>query len=156
MNIYKTAVNNPITTILVFFAIAIFGIFSLLKMPIDLLPHIDTTQIMVITAYPGASAIDIEENVTKPMENSLNSVDNLKHITSKSKENISIVTLEFEYGTDVEVATANIRDKLDMVSNALPDDVNTPIIFKFGTDDIPILLMAIKANESWSGLYKII
>ena len=156
MNIYKTAVHNPITMILVFVAIAIFGIFSLLKMPIDLLPHIDTTQIMVITAYPGASAIDIEENVTKPMENSLNSVDNLKHITSKSKENISIVTLEFQYGTDVEVATANIRDKLDMVTSALPDDVNTPIIFKFGTDDIPILLMSITANESWSGLAKII
>lgn len=156
MNIYKTSVNNPITTILVFATIAILGVFSYLKLPIDLFPHIDTTQIMVITAYPGASAVDIEENVTKPMENVLNSVDNLKHITSKSKENISVVTLEFEYGTDVEVATANIRDKLDMVSNSLPDDVNTPIIFKFGTDDIPIMLMSIKANESWSGLYKII
>lgn len=156
MNIYKTAVHNPISTILIFAAIAIFGIFSFMKLPIDLFPHIDTTQIMVITAYPGASAVDIEENVTKPMENVLNSVDHLKHITSKSKENLSIVTLEFEYGTDVEVATANIRDKLDMVSNNLPDDVVTPIIFKFGTDDIPILLMTIKANESWSGLYKII
>lgn len=156
MNIYKTAVHNPISTILIFAAIAIFGIFSFLKLPIDLFPHIDTTQIMVITAYPGASAVDIEENVTKPMENVLNSVDDLKHITSKSKENLSIVTLEFEYGTDVEVATANIRDKLDMVTNSLPDDIVTPIIFKFGTDDIPILLMSIKADESWSGLYKII
>lgn len=156
MNIYKTAVHNPISTILIFAAIAIFGIFSFLKLPIDLLPHIDTTHIMVITAYPGASAVDIEENVTKPMENVLNGVDDLKHITSKSKENLSIVTLEFEYGTDVEVATANIRDKLDMVTNSLPDDVNTPIIFKFGTDEIPILLMSIKADESWSGLYKII
>lgn len=156
MNIYKTAVHNPISTILIFAAIAIFGIFSFMKLPIDLFPHIDTTQIMVITAYPGASAVDIEENVTKPMENVLNSVDNLKHITSKSKENMSVVTLEFEYGTDVEVATANIRDKLDMVTNNLPDDIVTPIIFKFGTDDIPILLMTIKADESWSGLYKII
>lgn len=156
MNIYKTAVHNPISTILIFAAIAIFGVFSFLKLPIDLFPHIDTTQIMVITAYPGASAVDIEENVTKPMENVLNSVDHLKHITSKSKENISVVTLEFEYGTDVEVATANIRDKLDMVTNSLPDDVVTPIIFKFGTDDIPILLMSIKGDESWSGLYKII
>ncbi len=156
MNIYKTAVHNPISTILIFTAIAIFGIFSFVKLPIDLFPHIDTTQIMVITAYPGASAVDIEENVTKPMENVLNSVDHLKHITSKSKENISVVTLEFEYGTDVEVATANIRDKLDMVTNSLPDDIVTPIIFKFGTDDIPILLISIKAEESWSGLYKII
>ena len=67
MNIYKTAVHNPISTILVFATIAILGVFSYLKLPIDLLPHIDTTQIMVITAYPGASAVDIEENVTKPM-----------------------------------------------------------------------------------------
>ena len=156
MNIYKSAVNSPITTILIFVAIAIFGVFSLVKLPIDLMPYIETTRIMVITAYPGASAVDIEENVTKPLENNLNSVDDLKHITSNSKENISVVTLEFEYGTDIEVATANIRDKLDVAINSLPDDVETPIIFKFSTDDIPIMLMSIKADESWSGLYKII
>ena len=156
MNIYKSAVNNPITTILVFIAISIFGIFSLLKLPIDFFPRIETTNVMVITSYPGASAIDIEENVTRPLENTLNSVEDLKHITSKSKENISIVTLEFEYGTDIDVATANIRDKLDIATNILPDEVNKPIIFKFSTEEMPIMLMAIKANESWSGLYKII
>ena len=156
MNIYKTAVNNPITTILVFVAVALFGIFSLVKLPIDLLPRIDTPYIMVITAYPGASAEDIEENVSKPLENSLNSVDNLKHIMSKSKENISVVTMQFEYGVDPDVATNDVRDKLDVAKNNLPDEVNTPIIFKFSTDEIPILLMSIKANESWSGLYKII
>ena len=156
MNIYKTAVNNPITTILVFIAISIFGIFSLVKLPIDMFPHIETTNIMVITAYPGASAIDIEENVTRPLENTLNSVEDLKHIHSQSKENISIVVLEFEYGIDSDVATANIRDKLDVASNILPDDVDKPIIFKFSTEEMPIMLMAIKANESWSGLYKII
>ena len=156
MNIYKTAVNNPITTILVFIAISIFGIFSLVKLPIDFFPHIETTNIMVITAYPGASAIDIEENVTRPLENTLNSVEDLKHISSQSKENISIINLEFEYGIDSDVATANIRDKLDVASNILPDDVDKPIIFKFSTEEMPIMLLAIKANESWSGLYKII
>ena len=156
MNIYKTAVNNPITTILVFVAISIFGVFSLVKLPIDFFPHIETTNIMVITAYPGASAIDIEENVTRPLENTLNSVEDLKHISSQSKENISIVILEFEYGIDSDVATANIRDKLDIATNILPDDVDKPIIFKFSTEEMPIMLMAIKANESWSGLYKII
>lgn len=156
MNIYKTAVHNPISTILFFCAIAVMGVFSLMRLSVDLLPHIETTQVMVITSYAGASAIDIEENVTKPLENSLNSVDDLKHITSDSRENISVVTLEFEYGTDIEVATANIRDKLDMAINTLPDDVDTPIIFKFSTDDIPIMLMSVRAKESWSGLYKII
>ena len=156
MNIYKSAVNNPITTILVFVAISIFGIFSLVKLPIDFFPRIETTNVMVITSYAGASAVDIEENVTRPLENTLNSVEDLKHISSKSKENISIITLEFEYGTDIDVATANIRDKLDIATNILPDEVNKPIIFKFSTEEMPIMLMAIKANESWSGLYKII
>ena len=156
MNIYKSAVHNPITTILVFVAISIFGVFSLLKLPIDFFPRIETTNVMVITSYAGASAVDIEENVTRPLENTLNSVEDLKHITSKSKENISIVTLEFEYGTDIDVATANIRDKLDIATNILPDEVNKPIIFKFSTEEMPIMLMAIKANESWSGLAKII
>ena len=156
MNIYKTAVHNPITTILVFVAISIFGIFSLMKLPIDFFPRIETTNVMVITSYAGASALDIEENVTRPLENTLNSVEDLKHISSKSKENISIVTLEFEYGTDIDVATANIRDKLDIATNILPDEVNKPIIFKFSTEEMPIMLMSIKANESWSGLYKII
>ncbi len=156
MNIYKSAVNNPITTILIFIAISIFGIFSFTKLPIDFFPHIETTNIMVITAYPGASAIDIEENVTRPLENTLNSVEDLKHIHSQSKENISIVVLEFEYGIDSDIATANIRDKLDVATNILPDDVDKPIIFKFSTEEAPIMLMSIKAEESWSGLYKII
>ena len=156
MNIYKTAVNNPITTILIFIAVALFGIFSLVKLPIDFMPRIDTPYIMVITAYPGASAEDIEENVSKPLENSLNGVDNLKHISSKSKENISTVFLQFEYGTDNDVATNDVRDKLDMAKNSLPDEANTPILFKFSTDEMPIMLLSVKAEESWSGLYKII
>lgn len=156
MNIYKTAVNNPITTILVFITVALFGIFSLVKLPIDFMPRIDTPYIMVITAYPGASAEDIEENISKPLENSLNGVDNLKHISSKSKENISTVFLQFEYGTDNDVATNDVRDKLDMAKNNLPDEANTPILFKFSTDEMPIMLLSVKAEESWSGLYKII
>ncbi len=156
MSIYQSAVKKPITTALIYVAIAIFGIFSIAQIPIDLLPDIETNSIMVMTTYEGASASDIENNVTKPLENTLNSVSDLKHITSQSKENISIITLEFEYGIDIDVATNDVRDKLDMVTSALPDEVETPIIFKFGTDDIPILLLSVTADESTSGLYKIL
>ncbi|MEG0518091.1 MAG: efflux RND transporter permease subunit [Bacteroidales bacterium] len=156
MSIYQTAVKKPVSTALVFVAIAIFGVFSLMQIPIDLYPEIDTNSIMVMTTYQGASASDIENNVTKPLENTLNSVSNLKHITSQSKENISIITLEFEYGIDIDVATNDVRDKLDMVSSMLPDDVENPIIFKFGADDIPILLLSVTAQESTNGLYKIL
>ena len=83
-------------------------------------------------------------------------MEHLKHITSNSKENISIITLEFEYGYDIDVLTNSVRDKLDMVSSMLPDDAETPIIFKFSTDMIPIVLLSAQANESLPGLYKIL
>ena len=156
MSLYSSAVKKPVTTILVFVAVVIIGLFSLLKLPIDLYPDIDTNTIMVMTTYSGASSQDIEQNVTRPLENTLNSVEHLKHITSNSKENISIITLEFEYGYDIDVLTNSVRDKLDMVSNMLPDDAETPIIFKFSTDMIPIVLLSAQANESLPGLYKIL
>ena len=156
MSLYEGAVKKPIMTSLCFLAVVIFGLFSLSKLPIDLYPDIDTNTIMVMTAYPGASASDIENNVTRPLENTLNAVSNLKHITSRSSENMSLITLEFEFGNDIDVLTNDVRDKLDMVSSQLPDDVENPIIFKFSTDMIPIVLLSVQANESQAALYKIL
>ena len=156
MSLYEGAVKKPIMTSLCFLAVVIFGLFSLSKLPIDLYPDIDTNTIMVMTAYPGASASDIENNVTRPLENVLNSVSDLKHITSRSSENMSLITLEFEFGNDIDVLTNDVRDKLDMVSSELPDDAENPIIFKFSTDMIPIVLLSVQANESQSALYKIL
>lgn len=156
MSLYESAVKKPIMTSLLFVAVAILGVFSLFKLPIDLYPDIDTNTIMVFTAYSGASADDIEQNVTRPLENTLNSVEHLKHLTSKSRENISVITLEFEYGYDIDVETNDVRDKLDMVSSSLPDDANTPIIFKFSTDMIPIMMLSVQANQSMNALYKLL
>ena len=156
MSLYSSSVKRPVTTILVFVALIVLGLFSLKNLPIDLFPDIETNTIMVMTSYAGTSASDIEQNVTRPLENSLNSVEHLKHITSNSRENISIVTLEFEYGYDIETLTNNVRDKLDMVSSMLPDDANTPIIFKFSSDMIPIVMLSVEAGQSMPGLYKIL
>ena len=156
MSLYGSAVKRPIMTTLCFVAVIILGLFSLAKLPIDLYPDIDTNSIMVITMYPGASAKDIEQNVTKPLENSLNSVEHLKHISSTSRENTSVITLEFEYGYDIDVLTNDVRDKLDMVKSMLPDDSENPIIFKFSTDMIPICILSVEAKESMNGLYKIL
>ena len=156
MSLYGSAVKRPIMTTLCFVAVVILGLFSLRSLPIDLYPDIETNTLMVMTTYSGASAQDIEQNVTRPLENVLNSVSNLKHITSKSRENISVITLEFEYGEDIDVLTNDVRDKLDMVSSMLPDDSETPIIFKFSTDMIPIIMLSVKADESMPGLYKIL
>ena len=156
MSIYRTAVNKPVTTALVFIAFAIFGIFSFMKTSIAQYPDFDANVILVMSSYPGASAADIETNLTKVLENGLNGVSDLKDMTSKSKENISIITLEFNYGVDIEEATNNVRDKLDMISSTLPDQASTPVIFKFSADDMPILILSATAEESLPGLDKIL
>ena len=156
MSIYRKAVNNPVTTALIFIAMAIFGVFSLINISLDRFPKFDANVVMVMSSYPGASAEDIETNLTKVLENSLNAVSDLKNISSTSKENISLITLEFVEGVDIDVATNDVRDKLDMVNSVLPDGASLPIIFKFSADDMPIMIMAATANESLQALEKIL
>jgi len=156
MSVIKSAVKNPVTTALVFVAFVIFGVYSLINTSIALFPEFDANTIMVMSSYQGANASDIETNLTKILENSLNSVENLKKLSSQSKENVSLLTLEFEYGTDIEEATNNVRDKLDMVNSVLPDGATTPVIFKFSADDMPIMMFTASATESVSGLDKIL
>ena len=156
MSIYRTAVKNPVTTALVFIAFMVFGIFSLMKTSIAQLPEIDANTIMVMSSYPGASAADIENNLTKLLENSLNGVSDLKSLTSTSRENISLIMLEFRYGIDIDDATNNVRDKLDMVNSQLPDGATVPVIFKFSADDMPIMILSATAEESLPGLDKIL
>ncbi len=156
MSIYRKAVNNPVTTALVFIAMAIFGVFSLINISLDRFPKFDANVVMVMSSYPGASAEDIETNLTKVLENSLNGVSDLKNLSSTSKENISLITLEFIEGVDIDVATNDVRDKLDMVNSVLPDGASLPIIFKFSADDMPIMIMAATADESLQALEKIL
>lgn len=156
MSIYQKSVNRPIMTGLIYVAVVIIGIFSLTKLPVDLFPHMDSNTIMVFTVYGGASAEDIEDNVSKPLENVLNTLSDLKHITSNSRENYSIIYLEFEYGVDIEEKTNDVRDKLDMVSSSLPDACNQPYLFKFSADDMPIMMLSIESDQSTQALYKIL
>ncbi|MDL2241337.1 efflux RND transporter permease subunit [Bacteroidales bacterium OttesenSCG-928-L03] len=156
MSLYSTAVNKPITTALIFVAVVIIGVFSYTRLPIDLFPDIEGNMITVITAYPGASASDIETNVTRPIENTLNSTENLKNIISQSKDNMSMVTLEFDYGIDLDEVTNDVRDKLEMVKSALPDEISNPIIVKFSADMMPVMIYSATATESVNSLYKIL
>lgn len=156
MSLYRTSVNHPVTVSLIFITVAILGVFALSKLSINLFPDMGTNAIMVMTSYSGASAEDIETNITKTLENALNGVSDLKHLSSSSKENVSVITLQFEYGIDIEDATNNVRDKLDMVKQVLPDGAGNPTIFKFSMEDIPIMFLSVTAEESLSGLDKIL
>lgn len=156
MSLYEGSVKRPIFTALCFVAVVVFGLYSYTKLPIDQLPDIETNTIMVFTYYNGASASDIENNVTRPLENTLNSCSYIKHITSKSSENVSVIQLEFEFGHSIDDLTNDVRDKLDMISNSMPDGAGSPIIFKFDTSMMPIMMLSVQAGESQSALYKIL
>ena len=156
MSIYKTSINHPVTTSLIFVAVMVIGLFSLKQLPIDQFPEMDPPYVMVMTTYGGANASEIETNVSKLMENTLNSVDGLKEMNTISKDNISVVTMEFEWGLNLDDIVNDVRSYVDMVKDNLPDGCSTPFIFKFSSSAMPIMQYAITAHESYSGLEKII
>ena len=156
MAIYKSAIEKPVTTALIFIAVIVIGIYSFMKLPVDMFPQMDPPYITVMTTYPGASASEMETNVTKIMENALTSVDHLKHITSQSKDNISVVTLELEWGENMDEAVNDVRSFVDMAANNLPDNCAKPVIFKLSTSSMPICQYSITADETYAGLDKIL
>lgn len=156
MSIYKSAVNKPITTLMVFAAVVVMGIYAFTRIPVDLYPELDPPYISVLTTYPGANASDIEVNVTKVLEDAFNTVDMVKEVTSISSDNISVITLEFSWEADLNEATNEIRDVTDRIYSQLPEGIDRPTIFKFNTNMMPIVFYAVTAKESYPGLDKIL
>ncbi len=156
MSIYKTAINKPVTTILIFVAVMIIGIFCFMRLPIDQFPEMDPPYVTVLTTYAGASSSEVETNVSKLLENSLNSVDGLKTITSSSKDNMSLILMEFEWGTNLDEVINDVRSYIDMTKDNLPSGCSNPFIFKFSSSSMPIIQYAITADESYAGLDKLL
>ncbi|MBQ1168285.1 MAG: efflux RND transporter permease subunit [Bacteroidales bacterium] len=155
MSIYKSAIDNPVTTILVYVAVVIIGVFAFLQLPVDRFPQMDPPYITVMTTYPGANASEVEANVTKLVENSLNSVDHLKRLTSNSRDNYSTVLLEMEWGADMDEAMNDIRSYVDMLKDNLPTGCTNPYIFKFNSSAAPVIVYSVTAGDSYAGLEKI-
>ena len=156
MSIYKSAVNRPITTLMLFTGIIVLGLYALAHLPIDLYPEMEFPVITVMTTYTGANASDIETNVTRKLEDSFNSIDKLKEITSTSYDNLSVIFVEFEWGTNLDEAANDIRSAIDFTNDVLPEDCDRPNIFKFNTSMMPILFYAVTADENYLGLEKLL
>jgi len=159
MNLPGFAVKRPLTVLMVFLGIFLFGVISLSKLGMDLLPEIEPPAISVLVPYPGASATDVESDITRYLEDMLSTVPNLDKLRSLSKDNLAMVTCQFEWGTDLDVAANDVRDKVDL---AKPDiyehapDAEEPMLFKFSSATAPIMVAGINATESWKQLYHIV
>lgn len=156
MKIYESAVKKPITTLMIFIAVIVIGVYSLSKLAVDYFPEIEFPTITILTTYPGANSENIEQNITKPIEEQLSALNNLKKITSRSSDNISIVTVEFNFGTNLDEAANDIRNIIDRVVPILPTGVDRPTILKFSTAQMPILFYAVTADKNYEGISKIL
>ncbi len=148
MKITEIAVRRPVFTVIVYVAVTVFGLFALNRLPIDLYPEFENPIITVVTLYPGASSWDVEEKVTKPMEKGLGILPGLKEITSRSSEGVSAVFLTFQYSTKLDEAANDVRNGIDFVKQSLPDDLDSPMLFKFNTSFFPIYFGAVVSDEA--------
>ncbi|PID90564.1 MAG: multidrug transporter AcrB [Bacteroidetes bacterium] len=156
MKIYESAVRKPISTLLIFVGVILFGLYSYQKLSRDLYPEIEFPYITVFTYYQGANAADIENNITKTLENTLNTTPNLMELTSRSQDNYSMIFMEFDWGTNLDEASNTIRDAIGRVQKRLPEGVDQPLIFKFNSNMIPILEYSITADENFDALPEIV
>lgn len=156
MKLPEVAVKRPVAIAMMFFAILLFGLVSLVKLPLDIMPELELPTLTVITVYPGAGADEVEQQVSKELERILSGTEHLKEISSQSKENVSFVQLQFDWGTDITSAANNARDLIELVKNKLPRDAHSPIIFKVNSSLMPVLVYGVTAQESYNGLNKII
>ena len=156
MKPYETAVKNPVGTALIFIGIFLIGLMFYRQLPVDLYPDIDMNIVTVITSYSGAGSDDVEANVTRPLEDVLNSTEKLKEITSQSRDGMSMIMLQFDYGTNMDEVMNDVRDKVGMISGFLPDGTEDPMILKFSSDMIPVMVLSATARESAAAMYKIL
>ena len=155
MSLSKKTLDHPVLVLMIFVLLGAMGIFTIGNVAISLFPDVDNPMLFVSTSYPNAGPQSVEKSVTKLLESSLISVNNLEEMTSVSSEGSSTVGLKFAYGTDLEVVTNEIRDKLDRVKRSLPDECTTPNILKFNTSSMPIIRIALRGNRSTDELKSI-
>lgn len=139
----KLSVKKPMTIFVAVIAVIVLGIVSVFKMTPDLLPNMDFPYAIILTTYPGQTPETVESVVTKPLEQSLSTIDGVKTITSTSSDNYSILTLEFEDGTNMDTATVDMRGNLDTIKDAWPDGVGSPYLMKINPNMMPVAMVAV-------------
>ncbi len=152
MNLTKTVLKRPVTTLMVILCLIVFGLTSVLSSKLELIPPMDMPMLIVFTTYPGASPDDVDELVSQTIENETGTLNGIKGVTSVSNENYSIVLLEYEYGIDTNDAYDDLKKKMDTIQAQLPDDVQDPVIMEMNINDMPSITFAVN-NDSQSNLY---
>jgi len=156
MNLPQLAVRRPVTVFMVYLAVALFGLLAVTRTPIDLYPDMEFPNLAVITLYPGAGSEDVENGVTKALEDAVATVSGIDKITSVSQSNMSVVMASFEWGTNLDEVSNDIRSAIEMARDDLPDGAEAPRLLKLSADMAPVVVLAVSANESYESLNYIV
>lgn len=146
MNLSGASVKRPVTTLMAILIVVIFGIVSLARLPIDLLPSIEVPVVVVITNYQGVGPQEMENLVTQPLESSIATVANIETISSTSSEGQSIVIVQFAFGTDMDFASLEMREKIDLIKGLLPEGSSQPMVLKIDPSAQPIIQFALSSS----------
>jgi len=147
MKITEIAVKRPVATIVVYTFIVITSLIALFKLPIDIFPEMEMPVLTVVTTYPQATALDVEEKVTKIIENAVASVPGIDTVESRSQENVSVVIAKFKWGTDIDAKASDLRDLLELTKMALPEDADKPRIIKFDPSMMPVMFISVTSDK---------
>ncbi|MGB2807296.1 MAG: efflux RND transporter permease subunit [Sedimentisphaerales bacterium] len=156
MKLAQLSVNRPVTTMMIFVAMVVLGLVALSMLGLDLMPDMEIPAVSVLTAYQGAGPEEIETLLTKPMEDTLSTISGVDEVISVSKEGMSAVTLKFNWGEDIDESMNDVRARIDLIRERLPEDAESPVIFKFDLAMMPIAIIAITAEDSYPYLQDIV
>ncbi len=153
MFLSSSSIARPVAMSCLIIALGLLGITAWFEMPVELLPKVDVPYITIMTIYPGASPEEIETDIAKKIEDSVGSIDGLKHITNTCMEDACLTFLEFELEVDVDVAAQDVREKLDLVINEFPADADSPKVLKYNINTVPIISLALTGDAPLAELY---
>jgi len=156
MKLAQLSVNRPVTTLMIFVTMVVLGLVSMSMLGLDLMPELEIPAVSVITGYQGAGPEEVETLITEPMEDTLSTISGVDEVISVSKEGISAVTLRFEWGEKIDESINDVREKIDLIRDRLPEEAENPVIFKFDLSMIPIAIIAITAEDSYADLQDIV
>jgi HAE1 family hydrophobic/amphiphilic exporter-1 len=148
MSISERAVNKPVTSLIIFVIAVALGIYCTFNLSVDMYPNMEIPYMIVYTTYPNAGPEEVEQNLTRTLESSLSGLNGLKKMQSQSSTGMSLVILEMNYGTNMDVVANDIRDKIDLVRAYLPEDAETPITMRMDPSMMPIMGIAMQGNRS--------
>src|SRR5688572_31517462 len=148
MSIPRLAIERPVTMFMLSGVIILIGAVSLARLPVDLMPDVSFPSITVRVGYAGVGPLEMEELVTRPLEQAMSAVSGLERLESTSSEGSSRVTLNFAWGTDLNEAADDVRNRLDRIRGRLPEEADAPIMFKFDANASPIMGVGVESDGS--------